>query len=145
MLRRCAVADPADKVRRCAIDVLAGSASHSPPYEYRPGLWRDRPGVVALVRERALDDPSPLVRRACLETLAAGWTADPQVRSMLRERAVADPDCSVRTGVWEALVRRWPADPSTVDLLRERAAAEPTDLGRRNALRVLAEASGCAE
>ncbi|MFE2146522.1 HEAT repeat domain-containing protein [Streptomyces sp. NPDC059456] len=82
LLRRCAAADPAPECRFAALRWWVVRAG-------------DEEGEV-LVRERAVAEPDPKVRRKVLHMLALGWPSSPRTAAVLRDRALRDEDEETR-------------------------------------------------
>jgi hypothetical protein len=116
-------------VRRVAVEALAVG-------------WREDPGTVVLLRERASTDKNGAVRHAAVQALAVGWREDPGTLPWLRERASTDKNGAVRQVAVQALAVGWREDPGTVVLLRERASTEPDEDVRRMVVQMLAAGWG---
>ena len=106
--------------------------------------WKNSKHTESLIREVAIGDPSPYVRRAAFTALATNYRDADGTLELLRDRAVNDPDPTpeaddygwmnyVRNTAIEAIARHWPDHPDTLKLLRERAENDPTEWLRRKA------------
>jgi hypothetical protein len=82
-------------VRQAVIDALAAQ---------RPG----DAGVLAFIRERAVDDDAPSVRASALMAIAVNCQASREMTEFILGRAVDDPSASVRNAVIWAIVGSWP-------------------------------------
>ena len=99
-------------VRRAAVEAVAAG-------------WRDDPGTLGLLRDRAVTDLSDYVRRAAVGAVAAGWRDDPATLALLHDRATADQHEYVRQAATEALAAGRQDDLEPQMLLRDRASTDP--------------------
>ncbi len=76
--------------------------------------WHDRIDTLVLLRSRAVNDPSPSVRRTAIQTIARGWHDDPATKSLLWDRVSNDPEQLVRQESIQMLTEGWPDDPVTI-------------------------------
>ena len=107
-LRPAATQDHDWTVREAAVEELARG-------------WRDDPGTLSLLKERAHNDKFYAVRWAAVWELARGWKDDPGTLPLLRDRAQNDENYEVRRAAVEEIARGWKDDPGTLPLLRDRA------------------------
>ena len=73
--------------------------------------WKEDPGTLEWLRERASGDDNWAVRQAAVEELARGWKEDPGTLELLRERASGDDHGAVRQAAVQELARGWKDDP----------------------------------
>jgi hypothetical protein len=99
--------------------------------------WRDNPDTVSLLRDRAVGDPDPGVRRAAIRVISAAWHDDPGTGAWLRDRAFAGNGLAARLAVIDALATDWHDDPKTRDWLRNCAASSPEPRVRKAATKAL--------
>lgn len=99
--------------------------------------WRDNPDTVSLLRDRAVGDPDPGVRRAAIRVISAAWHDDPGTGAWLRDRAFAGNGLAARLAVIDALATDWHDDPKTRDWLHNCAASSPEPRVRKAATKAL--------
>lgn len=109
----------------------------------RGGLWmlanlfRDRPGVHALVRDSALNEPIPRLRAEALEALGQYFGSVGETGALLQARAVADAAPECRSATLFALAQFF-YGPEVDALLRVRAVDDEAGAVRGTALNALA-------
>jgi hypothetical protein len=116
----------------------AGAASPSFSLDELVRGWKDNPGTLKILKERASSDPSEDVRWAAVQQLACRWKDEPDTLKILKARASGDPSWGVRWAAAQQLARSWKDDPDTVKILKERATNDRYDDVREAAMVELA-------
>jgi HEAT repeat protein len=120
--------------------------------------WHARPGVLPLVRDRAVHDPSAEVRREALRVLVVRWPEDEGTLPLLLDRAGRDESAGVRMdalrafggerkadrGDWwdgycvpDRIASRWREHSDALPLFRSHAADDAAPEVRRQAVETL--------
>jgi hypothetical protein len=102
--------------------------------------WRDHEQTRPWLRERAIGDKSPAVRRTALQLLAADmrWHDDEDTVRLLRESAIGDAFPEARKAAIRTLSAGWRDDPATAEWLRNDAFAIVDRQGKLAVIRTLA-------
>ena len=105
-LRSAATQDPDWIIRQVAVQELARG-------------WKDDPGTLPLLQDRARNDYDSDVRRAAVQELARSWKDAPGTLPLLQDRACKDKSGGVRGVAVRELVRGWKDNPGTLPWLQD--------------------------
>jgi hypothetical protein len=102
--------------------------------------WRDDELTQPWLRQLAIDDGSPTVRRTALQLLAADlrWHDDQDTVTLLRESAIGDKFPEVRKAAIRILSAGWRDNPATAEWLRNDAFPIIDQEGKLAVIRTLA-------
>ena len=119
---------------------VGGGVPKPPKQASKPRAGREDRGsdqVLAFLRDRAIDDPTPLTRAAALLAIAENWGSD-QILAFLKDRAINDPDSAVRAAALRAIAQRW-YGKQVLAFFKDRAAHDPAQGPRSVALRAIGQ------
>ncbi|NJM98053.1 MAG: HEAT repeat domain-containing protein, partial [Phormidesmis sp. RL_2_1] len=94
--------------------------------------WRNDPGTLTLLKDRAQNDDHWAVRRSAVQALAQGWKNDPTLFNLWCDFSINHPfkrsggflgsmQTNPRQTTLRILIQQYPSNPKTHELLADRA------------------------
>ncbi|MBK9315533.1 MAG: HEAT repeat domain-containing protein [Acidobacteria bacterium] len=101
--------------------------------------WKDDPGTLPLLKDRASKDADNDVRQAAVQEVARGGKDARNLGSRRSDaRASKDENGAVRKAAVQELARGWKDDPGTLPWLKDRASKDDNGAVRQAAVQELA-------